>query len=192
MSYLKVSWRKNPQLHTQTNASSSSAVKTGNLGYNWRLLEPRKQRGNGLRSAQRTFLTVLQGPWLCLMKINWSLGQDVFKGGHFCYVYSFLAERVLKSEQDSISVELTARNDAVYITRKATAGTVGICWVITKWITHSTVPSESSSPFRSWFQSTSEQNRNEERVECAIYFVITQQILTDPAVTLITRIAQRL
>ena len=76
------------------------------------------------------------------------------------------------------------------------AGLDGICWVITKWIAHPTgasVLGVVSLPFRSFSQQTSERarrskqewlNDDEERVECAIHFVITLQIPSNPAVTL--------
>ena len=68
---------------------------------------------------------------------------------------------------------------------KVTVGLDGICWVITKQIAHSTVVSESSSPFEFRFAAKQEwPNGDEERVECAINFVITQQIPSDPAVAL--------
>ena len=74
---------------------------------------------------------------------------------------------------------------------KVTVGSDGICWVITKWIAHSTVASESSLPFEFCFAAKQEwPNGDEERVECAIHFVITQQIPSEPTVTLSSTLLQ--
>ena len=66
------------------------------------------------------------------------------------------------------------RVDDSWFMNKVTVGLDGICWVITKWIAHSTL---SSSPFgHSCFaekQNSNGEEDSEATVECAIHFVIT-------------------
>ena len=77
------------------------------------------------------------------------------------------------------------RVDDSWFMNKVTVGLDGICWVITKWIANSTVASQSLSPFESRFAAKQEWlNGDEERVECAIHFVKTQQIPSKRTVTL--------
>ena len=65
------------------------------------------------------------------------------------------------------------------------AASVRICWVVTKWIAYSTL---SLSLSRRSPRSNQDQNgeNSEATVVCAIYFVMTQQILADAAITLLS------
>ena len=75
------------------------------------------------------------------------------------------------------------------VLNKVTVSLDEICWVITRWIAHSTVASESSSPFEFRFAAKQEwPNGDEERVECAIHFVITHHIPSKLTVTLVLNV----